>query len=161
MAARLDAIQDVIANCAIFFGSSANAEQQRDLDRGRMQQVHWPTNGHVWTPEKVNCQLNTRLAFTAFVQDTEITARSITATLQSELFMCRNIKTLFNFEPPATNEEIRASSIQFVRKLSGSTNPSRANEAAFDRAVEDITQVTRKLLQSLVTNAPPKDRHVE
>ena len=75
--------------------------------------------------------------------------------------MCRNIKTLFNFEPPATDEEIRASSIQFVRKLSGSTKPSNANEAAFDAAVEEITRVTTALLNKLVTNAPARDRKLE
>ena len=75
--------------------------------------------------------------------------------------MCRNIKTLFNFEPPATDEEIRASSIQFVRKLSGSTKPSNANEAAFDAAVDEITRVTKNLLDKLVTNAPAKDRELE
>ncbi len=75
--------------------------------------------------------------------------------------MCRNIKTLFNFEPPATDEEIRASSIQFVRKLSGSTKPSKANEAAFDAAVDEITRVTKTLLDKLVTNAPARDRKLE
>ena len=75
--------------------------------------------------------------------------------------MCRNIKTLFNFEPPATDDEIRASAIQFVRKLSGSTKPSTANRAAFDLAVHEITRTTRTLIDSLVTNARPKDRHVE
>ena len=75
--------------------------------------------------------------------------------------MCRNIKTLFNFEPPATDAEIRASAIQYVRKLSGSTKPSKANEAAFDRAVSEITAITRELLDSLVTAAPPKDRDIE
>ena len=75
--------------------------------------------------------------------------------------MCRNIKTLFNFEPPATDEEIHASSIQFVRKLSGFNKPSTANEAAFERAVEDVSRVARDLLASLVTNAPPRDRDVE
>ena len=75
--------------------------------------------------------------------------------------MCRNIKTLFNFEPPATDEEIRASAIQYVRKLSGSTKPSKANEAAFNQAVEEIVQSTTTLLASLVTAAPPKDREVE
>jgi hypothetical protein len=72
--------------------------------------------------------------------------------------MCRNIKQLFNFEPPATDDEIRASSLQFVRKLSGFTKPSKANEAAFDEAVVEVTAVARKLIASLVTNAPPKDR---
>jgi len=75
--------------------------------------------------------------------------------------MCRNIKTLFNFDPPATDEEVRASAIQFVRKLSGSTKPSKVNEAAFDRAVDEVTLVARRLLDSLVTGAPPRDREVE
>ena len=75
--------------------------------------------------------------------------------------MCRNIKTLFNFAPPATDEEIRASAIQFVRKLSGFTEPSKSNEAAFQRAVEDVFQVARRLVDSLVTNAPARDRSVE
>ena len=75
--------------------------------------------------------------------------------------MCRNIKTLFNFEPPATDEEIRASSIQFVRKLSGFTKPSMANEEAFDRAVLAVHAAARELVDTLVTNAPPKDREVE
>ncbi len=72
--------------------------------------------------------------------------------------MCRNIKTLFNFKPPATDEEIHASSIQFVRKLSGFHHPSKANEKAFERAVKEVTTVARKLVDSLVTNAPPRDR---
>lgn len=72
--------------------------------------------------------------------------------------MCRNIKQLFNFEPPATGDEIRASSLQFVRKLSGFTKPSRANEAAFDLAIDEVTAAARKLIESLVTTAPPKDR---
>ena len=75
--------------------------------------------------------------------------------------MCRNIKTLHNFEPPATDDEIRASSLQFVRKLSGFSKPSKANEAAFSRAVEQVAQVANELLASLVTNAPPRDRAVE
>jgi hypothetical protein len=75
--------------------------------------------------------------------------------------MCRNIKTLHNFAPPATDEEIRASSLQFVRKLSGFTKPSKANEAAFARAVEQVTGAAHQLLDSLVTNAPPRDREVE
>jgi hypothetical protein len=74
--------------------------------------------------------------------------------------MCRNIKTLHNFKPPATDEEIRASALQFVRKLSGFTRPSKANELAFTRAVDQVTQVARGLLDSLVTNAPPRDRQV-
>ena len=75
--------------------------------------------------------------------------------------MCRNIKTLFNFEPPATELEISASSLQFVRKLSGFTNPSKANQAAFDRAVEDVAAAARVLIQSLVTTADPRDREIE
>ena len=75
--------------------------------------------------------------------------------------MCRNIKTLHNFKPPATQEEIRASAIQFVRKLSGFTNPSKANEPAFNRAVEVVTKAASDLLDSLVTNAPPRDREIE
>ena len=75
--------------------------------------------------------------------------------------MCRNIKMLHNFKPPATEEEIRASSIQFVRKLSGFTKPSKANEAVFNRAVDQVAQAARELLDSLVTNAPPRDREVE
>jgi hypothetical protein len=75
--------------------------------------------------------------------------------------MCRNIKTLFNFDPPATDEEIRASALQFVRKLSGFTAPSRANEAAFDRAVEEVSGVARRLVDSLATTAPPKHRETE
>ncbi|HEY0727833.1 MAG TPA: DUF2277 domain-containing protein [Pyrinomonadaceae bacterium] len=75
--------------------------------------------------------------------------------------MCRNIKTLHNFEPPATEEEIRASAIQFVRKLSGFTKPSKTNEAAFNRAVEKVTDAAQELLESLVTNSPPRDRETE
>jgi len=75
--------------------------------------------------------------------------------------MCRNIRTLFNFEPPATEDEIRASSLQFVRKLSGFSRPSQANEAAFNRAVDDVTAIVRELMQQLVTNAPPRDREEE
>ena len=75
--------------------------------------------------------------------------------------MCRNIKTLYNFEPPATDEEVHASSLQYVRKISGFTKPSKANEEAFDRAVEAVAEISRRLLDELVTNAPPKDREVE
>jgi hypothetical protein len=75
--------------------------------------------------------------------------------------MCRNIKTLHNFKPPATDEEVRASSLQFVRKLSGFTKPSKANELAFNRAVDQVAQAAHQLLESLVTNAPPRDREVE
>jgi hypothetical protein len=75
--------------------------------------------------------------------------------------MCRNIKTLHNFTPPATDEEIRASSLQFVRKLSGFTRPSRANEAAFTRAVDQVTLAAHGLLDALVTNAAPRDREAE
>jgi hypothetical protein len=75
--------------------------------------------------------------------------------------MCRNIKTLFNFEPPATREEIHASALQFVRKLSGFNKPSAANAAAFNRAVSDVSDVAKRLLEELQTNAPPRDREVE
>jgi hypothetical protein len=75
--------------------------------------------------------------------------------------MCRNIKTLHNFEPPATEDEMRASALQFVRKLSGFAHPSKTNEAAFNLAVEQVTQAARTLLGSLTTNAPPRDREVE
>lgn len=75
--------------------------------------------------------------------------------------MCRNIRTLFNFEPPATEEEIRASALQFVRKLSGFSKPSQANEAAFDRAVEQVHAAARELVRSLVTTAPARNREVE
>jgi hypothetical protein len=75
--------------------------------------------------------------------------------------MCRNIKTLHNFKPPATDEEIRASSVQFVRKLSGFTRPSKANEEAFNRAVDKVAEAAHELLASLVTNAPPRDRETE
>ena len=75
--------------------------------------------------------------------------------------MCRNIKTLFNFDPPATDEEIRAASLQFVRKLSGFNAPSRANEAAFDLAIEEVADVARRLIDSLETAAPPKNRDEE
>ena len=75
--------------------------------------------------------------------------------------MCRNIKTLFNFEPPATDDEVRASALQFVRKLSGFAKPARANEAVFEAAVDDVTRIARRLVDELVTNAPPKDREVE
>jgi hypothetical protein len=72
--------------------------------------------------------------------------------------MCRNIRTLFNFDPPATDEEVRAASLQFVRKLSGFTKPSQANAAAFERAVDDVSEVARRLVDSLVTSAAPRDR---
>jgi hypothetical protein len=75
--------------------------------------------------------------------------------------MCRNIKTLFNFEPPATEEEIHASALQFVRKVSGFSKPSQANAAAFDRAIDEVSQAARKLLTSLQTSAPARDRAVE
>lgn len=75
--------------------------------------------------------------------------------------MCRNIRTLHNFEPPATDDEIQASAVQFVRKLSGFTKPSRANEQAFDLAVEEVTVAARRLIDSLVTNSPPRNRDVE
>jgi hypothetical protein len=75
--------------------------------------------------------------------------------------MCRNIRTLFNFEPPATDAEIRDAALQFVRKLSGFTRPSKANEAAFERAVEEVADVARRLLDSLHTASPPRDREIE
>ena len=75
--------------------------------------------------------------------------------------MCRNIRTLHNFEPPATEEEIHASSLQYVRKVSGFTKPSQANAEAFERAVDEVAAITARLLEQLVTNAPPKDRDVE
>jgi len=75
--------------------------------------------------------------------------------------MCRNIRTLHNFEPPASDEEVSAAALQYVRKISGSTKPSQANQEAFDRAVEAVAAVSKELLGSLVTSAPPKDREVE
>jgi len=75
--------------------------------------------------------------------------------------MCRNIKTLFNFDPPATDEEIEASALQYVRKVSGFTRPSRANQAAFDKAVREVARVTRELVDALETKAEPRDREVE
>jgi len=75
--------------------------------------------------------------------------------------MCRNIRTLHNFDPPATDEEIQASALQYVRKISGSTKPSQANAEAFDEAVEEVAAATHRLLERLVTTAPPKDREVE
>jgi hypothetical protein len=75
--------------------------------------------------------------------------------------MCRNIKTLANFEPPATEDEIRASALQFVRKLSGTTRPSRVNEAAFERAVDEVTESARRLIATLQINAPPRNREEE
>jgi hypothetical protein len=75
--------------------------------------------------------------------------------------MCRNIKTLANFEPPATDDEIRASALQFVRKLSGSAKPSRANEEAFYRAVDEVTDAARRIVTSLTTSAPPRNRRIE
>ena len=75
--------------------------------------------------------------------------------------MCRNIRTLYNFDPPATDEEVRSAALQYVRKISGFTKPSAANQEAFDRAVEQVAHVSQHLLAELVTNAPPKDREVE
>ncbi len=75
--------------------------------------------------------------------------------------MCRNIRTLYHFDPPVTDDEMRAASLQFVRKVSGFTKPSAANQAGFDHAVEHVTETVRELLRSLVTNAPPKNREVE
>jgi hypothetical protein len=82
-------------------------------------------------------------------------------TKAEDIFMCRNIKTLHNFDPPATEAEIRASALQFVRKLSGCARPSKANEAAFDRAVEEVSRVARELLAQLVTNAASRNRETE
>ena len=75
--------------------------------------------------------------------------------------MCKNIRTLHNFDPPATDEEVRASAVQYVRKISGSSKPSQANAETFDRAVEEVTAATKRLLEGLTTSAPPKDREVE
>ena len=75
--------------------------------------------------------------------------------------MCRNIRTLANFEPPASDDEIRASALQFVRKLSGSSRPSKANEDVFNRAVEEVTDAAQRLIRSLTTNAPPRNREIE
>ena len=75
--------------------------------------------------------------------------------------MCRNIRTLHNFEPPATAEEVQAAALQYVRKVSGSTRPSQANQAAFDRAVREVTDATQRLLEALTSSAPPKNREVE
>ena len=75
--------------------------------------------------------------------------------------MCRNIRTLHNFEPPATHDEVHAAAVQYVRKISGTTKPSQANQAAFDRAVHEIAHISQHLLDDLVTNAPPKDREIE
>jgi hypothetical protein len=75
--------------------------------------------------------------------------------------MCRNIRQLHNFDPPATTDEVRASALQYVRKISGTTKPSQANQHAFDHAVEHVAAITQELLDSLVTNAPPKDREIE
>jgi hypothetical protein len=75
--------------------------------------------------------------------------------------MCRNIRTLFNFEPPATDDEVRAASLQFVRKLSGFNKPSKANEAAFDHAIDEVAAAARSLIDSLITNAEPRDREIE
>ena len=85
----------------------------------------------------------------------------VTSWLFDNDVMCRNIKTLFNFDPPATDEEIRAASLQFVRKLSGFNAPSRANEDAFNQAIEEVAAVARRLIDSLETHAPPKNREEE
>jgi hypothetical protein len=85
----------------------------------------------------------------------------IVSTGWARIVVCRNIKTLHNFKPPASADEIRASSLQFVRKLSGFTRPSKANQPAFDRAVDEVARAARELLDALVTNAPPRDRSVE
>lgn len=89
------------------------------------------------------------------------TARGVKVSLSEDVVMCRNIKTLFNFEPPATREEIHAAALQFVRKLSGFNKPSQANAEAFNRAVMEVSDAARRLLNSLETNAPPRDRDAE
>jgi hypothetical protein len=104
-------------------------------------------------------------AYDFFMPLREISSRCIVALnsnqASTEKLMCRNIKTLHNFKPPATEDEIRASAIQFVRKLSGFNKPSKANEPAFNHAVDEVTRVATELLDSLVTNSPPRDREVE
>src|SRR6478609_8420691 len=87
-------------------------------------------------------------------------SQRLLATLREVNTMCRNIRTLANFEPPATDDEIRASAIQFVRKLSGTSRPSQANEHAFDQAVEEVFEAARRLIDSLATSAPPRNREV-
>jgi hypothetical protein len=87
--------------------------------------------------------------------------RDRTRAATGAIFMCRNIKTLANFEPPATDDEIHASALQFVRKLSGTTRPSRANETAFNQAVDDVTAIARRLIHSLDIHAPPRNREEE
>jgi hypothetical protein len=91
----------------------------------------------------------------------DIAAEQASCAARQEGSMCRNIRTLFNFEPPATEDEIRASALQFVRKLSGFTHPSKANEAAFDRAVDEVSDVARRLLDSLETSRPARNRETE
>ena len=88
-------------------------------------------------------------------------ARELPAAVQKQIPMCRNIKDLHNFAPPANEEEIRASALQFVRKVSGCTRPTKGNEAAFESAVEEVTAITRRLLAGWVTAAPPRDRTIE
>jgi hypothetical protein len=83
---------------------------------------------------------------------------ALTKGVRENVGMCRNIRTLFNFDPPATDDEIRAASMQFVRKLAGFTRPSQANQAVFDRAIDEVSVVARRLLDSLVTSAEPRDR---
>ena len=95
------------------------------------------------------------------IYESEFTYQTPIPSTNTSHPMCRNIRTLHNFSPPATDEEIRASALQFVRKLSGFARPSKANEVAFNRAVEQVTRVAQELLGSLVTNAPPRDREIE
>jgi hypothetical protein len=102
-----------------------------------------------------------RASVSAAVASAPLMGYDSTATANLEPPMCRNIRTLFNFEPPATDEEIRASALQFVRKLSGFARPSKANEAAFDRAVDEMSEAARRLLESLDASRPPRDREVE
>ena len=111
---------------------------------------HWP----YW----LGCY---RLSDNAFERHSEVKIEFHWYHLVEANIMCRNIKTLHNFKPPATEEEIRASSLQFVRKLSGFTKPSKTNEQAFNRAIDQVAQAAHELLQSLVTNAPARDREVE
>ena len=102
-------------------------------------------------PDRVACDAKDRIVCLS-------SSLSITYAPPSEKLMCRNIKTLYNFDPPATEEEIRAAAVQFVRKISGSTKPSRANEAAFERAVQAVSSASHELLATLVTSAAPRSR---
>jgi hypothetical protein len=109
----------------------------------------------------VTCQGGSETALTRNLAPMNVTAYLQRIAILARTLMCRNIKTLHNFSPPATDDEIRASSLQFVRKLSGFARPSKANEAAFNRAVDQVTDIVHELLGSLVTNASPRDRDIE